>query len=607
MIDRVEVITNPSARYEAEGVAGIINIILRKDNNKGFNGSFDVTAGHPKTYGIGVNMNYRKKDLNIFASYGLNYRQRNGGGSYFQEFYKSDSIFILDQKRTHNRGGLSNTVRFGMDYYFNPKSVLTGALTYKVSDENNIANIEYNDYLNDYPDNFLGVTYRTDDEKEDESSLEYFLAYKKTYDRKGQELTADVRYEDDIETEQNQYLEEFYGSDNLPTGESDLQQRSINKEKNKEWNFQLDYVHPFSKEGKFELGLRSSIRKINNDYVVEEFNDIDWDTLDGLTNTFVYDENIHDGYFSFGNKHNKFSYLAGLRAELSDVSTQLLQTNEVNDRNYFNFFPSLHLTYELPRENAIQISYSRRIKRPGYRSLNPFRTFSDSRNLYQGNPDLDPEFTNSMEIGHIKYFEKGTLSSAFYYRHTDGVVQRIKTINDDGSTVSRPENLATEDAFGIEATITYSFLDWWQLDGDLNLYRSIVDGSNQGEGFESDNFSWFGRLTSRMTVLKSTDIQLRFNYRAPTQTVQGSRQAMYFLDLAISKDVLKNKGTITLSARDLLNTRKRRYTIYGDNFYTEGEFQWRSREVKLTFNYRLNQKKKRGGGRGGYEGGGGEF
>ncbi len=606
MIDRVEVITNPSARYEAEGVAGIINIILRKDNQKGLNGSFDVTVGLPKTYGGAFNLNYRRKNLNFFGSYGLNYRIRNGGGEYFQEFYRNDSTFILDQTRDHERGGLSNSLRFGMDYYFNPKSTLTGALTYKISDEDNFANIEYNDYINKFPENFTGVTHRTDDEKEDESSLEYSLMFKREFNKKDHELTVDVRYEDDLETEQNEYLEQFFDSNNLPGGKPDLRQRSINKEVNKEWRFQADYVHPISKEGKFEAGLRSNIRKIDNNYVVEEFNDIAWDTLTDLTNNFLYDEKIHAAYSSFGNKYGRFSFLAGLRAELSDVSTKLVQTNDVNDRYYFDIFPSLHLTYDFPDQNAIQISYSRRIKRPGFWSLNPFFTFSDSRNLYTGNPNLDPEYTHSVELGHIKYWDNATLSSAFYYRHTDGVIQRIKTINEDESTLTRPENLATDNAFGLEATFTYNVLKWWKLDGDLNFYRSIVDGSNQDENFESDNFSWFGKFTLRMTVLKSTDIQLRFNYRAPTQTVQGSRKAMYFLDLAISKDLLNNKATITLSARDLLNTRKRRYTTFGEDFYSEGEFQWRSREVKLTFNYRLNQKKKRGGGRGGFDGGDGE-
>ncbi len=604
MIDRVEVITNPSARYEAEGVAGIINIILRKDNTNGFNGSFDVTAGYPHTYGGAINMNYRKNNLNLFGSYGLNYRSRNGNGGYYQEFYKADTTFILDQKRKHERTSLSNSFRFGADYYINPKNTLTAAFAYKIADEHNIANIEYKDYINSYPGNFLGTTYRTDDEKEDESSLEYSLNYKKTFDKKDQVLTVDIQYEDDLETENNEYLERFYGSDNLPTGSPNLNQRSINKEDNREWRLQTDYVHPFSKEGKFEAGLRSSIRKINNDYVVEELEDAVWDTLIGLTNTFHYDEEIHAGYFSLGNKHGKFSYLAGLRAELSDVSTKLLQTNEVNDRNYFDLFPSLHLTYELPQQNAIQISYSRRINRPGYRSLNKFRSFSDSRNQYQGNPDLNPEYTHAVEIGHIKYWDEATLSTSFYYRHTDGVVQRIKTSDKDGNTVSRPENLATEDAYGLEATFSYSPLEWWKLDGDLNFYRSIVDGTNLGEDFGSDNFSWFGRITSRMTVLKKSDVQIRFNYRAPTLTAQGSNKSMYFLDLGISRDILNNNGTITLTVRDLFNTRKRRYTTFGDDFYTEGEFQWSVREIKLTLNYRINQKKKNGpGGRGGYDGG----
>ena len=566
MIDRVEVITNPSAKYEAEGVAGIINIILRKDNQKGFNGSFDVTVGLPEIYGGTINLNYRRKNINFFGSYGINYRVRKGGGGYNQEFYNNDTTFILDQTRKHERGGLSNSLRFGMDYFINPKNILTGALTYKVSDEDNFASIEYRDYIDKFPDNFVGETYRTDDEKEDESSLEYSLIYKREFDKKDQLLTFDVRYEDDLETEQNEYREQFFDANNNPTGDPDLHQRSINKEINKEWRFQADYVHPISKEGKIETGLRSSIRKIDNNYVVEQLNDISWDTLEGLTNNFLYDENIHAAYLSVGNKHGKFSYLGGLRAEYSDVRTELVQNDSVNHRKYLNVFPSVFFTYELPDQNAIQISYSRRIKRPGFWSLNPFFTFSDSRNQFTGNPNLDPEFTHSMEVGHIKYWDNATLSSAFYYRHTDGVVQRIKTIDENGNTISKPENLNTENAYGLEFTMNYSPWKWWKLDTDLNFFRAIVDGTNQGENFGSDNLSWFGRLTSRMSVFKATDLQLRFNYRAPTQTAQGSRKSIYFLDLAVSTDVLKKNGTITLSIRDLFNTRKRRYTTFGDNF-----------------------------------------
>ncbi len=607
MIDRVEVVTNPSARYEAEGVAGIINIILKKDNRRGLNGSFDVNVGHPATYGGAVNLNYRTKNINLFGSYGLNYRTREGGGSYFQEFYKADTTFILDQNRSHERGGLSNTFRFGSDFFINPKNTLTAALTYRLSDENNISDVTYNDYVNKFPDNFLGVTYRTDDEKEDESSLEYSLNYKKTFDKEDHVLTALVRYEDDIETEKNAYLETFYGSDFLPTGEPNLQQRAINQENNREWMIQVDYVHPFSKEGKFEAGIRSSIRNIDNNYVVEELNDIQWDTIFGLTNDFDYDEYIHAAYMTFGNKYGKFSFLAGLRAELSDINTRLIQTNEVNDRNYFNFFPTLHLTYDLPRQNAVQVSYSRRINRPRYRSLNPFLSFSDSRNLYQGNPDLDPEFTNSMEIGHIKYWDNATLTSSLYYRQTEGVVQRIRTINDQGNTITRPENLATEDAFGVEATFSYKPKKWLNLDGDFNFFRSIVDGTNLGETFKSDNYTWRGRLSSRLTFPNLIDFQARFNYRAPNMTTQGTTKAIYFFDLAISKDVFKSNGTITLSVNDLFNTRKRRYTTFGPDFYAEGEFQWRARQITMTFNYRINQmKRQRPNGGSNYEGGGGD-
>jgi outer membrane receptor protein involved in Fe transport len=604
MIDRIEVITNPSARYEAEGMAGIINIILKKTKKQGLNGSFDVNVGYPQQYGTAINLNYRRKNFNLFANYGLSYRQSPGSGSLYQEFYRNDTTFIQSNTRERERTGLSNSIRFGSDYFINDKNTLTASFLYRGSDEENFGKLTYRDYLFN-TDNPTGITTRTDDEFEDEFELEYALNYKRTFNKKGQELKALIRYEDNTETEGSDLQESFFDAENVSTGEPNLQQRSNNREGDRNYLFQLDYVHPFKEEGKFEIGYRGSLRDIKNDFLVEELNNQLWSPIDGFSNNLIYDENIHALYLILGNKINKFSYQLGLRGELSDVRTELVQTSEVNDRTYSNLFPTAHFTYELPDQNSVQISYSRRLRRPRFRELNPFFTYNDARNIYGGNPDLDPEFTDSYELGHIKYWGSASFSSSIYYRHTEGVVERIRTVNDEGITRTRPVNLSTQDAYGFEFNFSVEPTKWWRLSGDMNFYRAITEGLYEGITYDADTYTMNGRFTSRTTIKKEVDIQIRGNYRAPRQTTQGSSRAYIFFDLGANKDILKGKGTITFSIRDILNSRKWRYTSFGEDFYSEGDFQWRARQFTLSLNYRLNQKKQRGNrGQRGERGGG---
>ena len=605
MIEKVEVITNPSARYEAEGMAGIINIVLKKNQNKGLNGSFDVTLGYPETYGAAINLNYRKNNLNFFVNYGLRYRTGPGGGFVYQENYQGDTTFISDQNRTRNRSGLSNNIRFGADYFFSSKSILTTGMTYKIGEDDNHSEVKYYDYINNL-DNLIEHTLRTDDEIEDESNLEYFITHTQQFKKKGHELITDLRYSDKSEVENSDFVESYFDGELNPNGVPDLFQRSRNDEGNGNLQIQVDYIHPFGKEGKFELGVRSSFRDITNDYLVEEqLDDLNWMPLEGLNNNFIYDENIHSLYGIYGNKLKKFSYQIGVRVEATDLYTELEQTSEVNDTLYAGLFPSVFLGYEAAGQNSFQISYSRRLRRPRFWDLNPFFTFSDARNFFSGNPSVGPENTDSYELSHIKYWDKASLTSSIYFRHSTDVIQRITTFKPDGTTVTKPENLSTRDDYGFEFTYNVKPFKWWRINGNFNFFRSITDGGNLGESFQADTYSWMTRVTSQTTILKNIDIQIRGNYRAPRETTQGRNKAMYTFDLGASKDILNKKATITLSVRDIFNSRKRVYTTIGDNFYRDGEFQWRARVATLAFIYRLKQKKKRGGG--GRRGEGGDF
>jgi ferric enterobactin receptor len=587
MIERVEVITNPSARYEAEGMGGVINIVLKKEQRQGLNGSFDVITGFPMNLGGAANLNYRHRKFNFFTNYMLTYRSTLGDTKQYQELYRNDSTFITDLDFDRELRAFHNNLRMGADYFFSESSILTGAYTWRRTKGKRYSHLYYDDYLNSRS-TLLSRTYRTQDETETEPNSEYNLSYKKSFKRKGHELLVDVRHLDNWEKS-----DQYFGETVTPSGEQGVYslQRSVNDETEKQWLFQVDYVQPFGKEGKFETGLRSSFRDMTNDYFVANVQaDGSLINIPQFTNDFVYDENIHAVYGIYGNKHAKLSYQLGLRGEWSDVTTTLLKENDVNNRNYLNWFPSAHVSFELPAQNAVQLSYSRRIRRPLYNDLSPFMTFTDNRNYWSGNPDLNPEFTDAFEIGHVKYLENGTLTTSLYYRHTVDKILQIRTVANDGFAYSQPQNLATEDAYGLEVTGSSNVTNWLKIDGNLNFFRSVIDGTNLKDTYRSEAFTWLGRLAARASW-KGTDFQVRNSYEAPQVLPQGRRKSIYALDLAIGRDVLKGNGTLTLNVLDVFNSRRFRSIIEGDNFYTYNNSQGRVRQINLTLNYRLHQAK----------------
>lgn len=593
MIERVEIITNPSARYEAEGMSGIINIVLKKERKEGFNGSFEVVAGYPENFGLAANVNYRKKDFNFFVNYSASYRDAPGRSDLYQEFYRNDSTFISTKNMEHHLKGMYNNARAGLDYFFDDNNILTAAYTYRISKGKRFSDIVYHDYLED-PDHLTGITYRTQDETETEPNSEYALTYKRNFARQGHELVADIRYLDNWESSDQYFGQQDAKPDGGTSGLPYILQRSLNDETEKQYLTQIDYIHPFGENGKFETGLRSSFRNMTNDYsVTEQDANGEWFELPGLTNNFLYEENINALYAIISNKAKKISYQLGLRGELTNVTTTLKQTNEVNPRKYANLFPSAHVTYDLPKGHAIQLSYSKRVRRPQYNDLSPFMTYSDNRNYWSGNPDLNPEFTHSIELGHIKYLERASVTTSIYYRNTTGKIMHIRTVDEDGNSYTQPQNLATENSFGLEFTGSFSPYSWWKNDASFNFFRAITDGSNLDETFKSDTYSSMIRLLSRVSIWKNTDIQLRGNYEGPQKTPQGSRKALATLDLAANKDVLKDKATITLNILDVFNSRRYRSVTEGPDFYTVSNSQGRMRQVNLTFNYRLRQAKKK--------------
>jgi outer membrane receptor protein involved in Fe transport len=587
MVERVEVITNPSARYEAEGMSGVINIILKKENSQGLNGSFELIGGNPTNLGLAANLNYRHRKINWFFNYGIAKRKLPREGNLSQEAFGGDTTFISDQFTTGYVKSLDNNIRAGLDYYFSESSILTGSYLWRRSDARRITDIRYEDYITNRS-NMSSYSLRRQDETEKEPNSEVSVTYKKNFGKKGHELTGILTYLDYWENSDQVFTEANF----TPEGnhQADLLQTSLNDEFEKQYLIQLDYSKPLWTEGKLETGLRSSFRNMENDFVVSERDENgNFLPLPGLDNIFLYQENIHAVYGILGNKLKKFSYQGGVRAELTDVKTTLVKTDEVNPRKYANIFPSSHLTYNFNKENALQLSYSRRVRRPVYNDLSPFVTYSDARNFFSGNPDLDPEFTDAFELGHIKYFEKGSFFSTLYYRDTRDKINRIRTVDNVGNAITITENLNSEISYGIEFTTDYNPKSWWKMDMNFNFFHARIDASNISENFSATTYSWFARHNSRFKLGNGVDLQVRANYQARQRTAQGIRKSIYFMDLSASKQVFHSRGTMVLNIADIFNTRRDRYILEGEGFFTIGDFQNVRRQINLTLNYRIRQ------------------
>lgn len=604
MIESIEIITNPSARYDASGSAGIINIILKKDRQKGINAALDLNAGIPANNGAALNLNYRTSTLNLFANGGFSRRKRLGNGFSTQNFIFPDLVYTTERSNQRDRGGLNANFQFGSDWYINSKNTLTGSFLYRKGDDDNYSEVNYRDFYSG--GELFSESQRIDNEKEDESTTEFNINYKRTFDKKDKVLTFDVQYQNNSEVENSAIEEVTSLQDGAAYTGDPLLQRSLNDERETRLLLQLDYVNPIGEEGKFEAGFRSTIRDLFNDYLVEEFQD-NWFSLEGLSNNFEYNEDIHAVYTSYGNKYGKFSLQTGMRLEYSNIKTRLIAINDINDRNYLNFFPSVFLTYEATPQGSFQISYSRRIRRPRFWDLNPFFSFSDDRNIRSGNPNLNPEFTNSFELSHIQYGNLLTLTSALYVRATEGVIERITSVEDDGISYSRPENMSSSQDMGAEFTLSGEFRKWLNLSGNINLFRQVINGGDFGEDFNTDNFSWTGRFNARMKLWNKLNWQIMFNYRGAIDRPQGRSKAIAYFDTGLGMDVFKNKATINLNIRDVFNSRRYQYETFLDNYNSSGYFRWGVTTITLGFNYRINQDKPRdnrkGGGDGNFDGG----
>lgn len=624
-IEKVEVITNPSARYDAEGTAGILNIILKQSKTTGLNGSVSVNVGDPKSYGGNVSLNLRSDNFNIFTNTSYRYRSGPGNALFEQENFNPDgsTASFQNEYRDYQRQSDGFNTNVGFEYFIDSTSSITNSFVYRKSNGDDTTDIDFFNF--DAVRNPTIQRNRFTNELEDEEDIQYSLNYEKKFNDDGHELTLDYQYSTGSELENSIIEEVVLGQTaNLPT------EQTINDESQKRELLQMDYVLPFGKDNvsQFEFGYRGTFNNFNTDF---DFGILENNILDSdpnFSNELNYKEYVNALYTQLGSKFGKFSVLGGLRMEASDIGVELVNTNEVNNKNYVNWFPSIFLGYEFSETEQFTLSYSKRLRRPRSRFINPFPSRSSNTNLFQGNPDLDPTYTDAYDIGYLKRWDKLSLNTSAYYNRSTGDFQFITQERGDFVEIENPDdpanpvlvpvqvrtpiNLAIETRYGMEFTSTYTPKKNWRLTWNLNLFQNQQRGDYtytnfQNEqitqNFDADNFSWFTRLSAKVPLPGKIDFQTNLFYRGPRIDAQSRSQGMLFTNLAFSKEIIKDKADLSLNVRDLFNTGKRISETRTDNVFTYSEFQWRQRSVNLSFLYRFNQKKnqrqgnrQRGGG-----------
>lgn len=605
-IERVEVITSPSARYDAEGTAGILNIVLKKEKTLGFNGSVTTSIGYPITSQITSNLNLRTDKFNIFNTVGYFYREPPGN-AFFDNRYTSGEFSRIIEDRDILRQDKGYNINLGMEYFLTEKSSVTGSVFTRISDEQ--------DNTENTSQRFKGTaldsrTFRSEEENEDDRSYQISLNYTNNINETGHKLTADFQYSYDNED----ILTAINENNIFPNTDLLAREDIIENEKQNEFLIQADYVLPIG-ESQFEAGYRGNFEENINDYRLDTLNQNtgQFETNRELTNQFTYNENVNALYSQYGDKFGKFSVLLGLRLENtqlkglveSDFDLTALQESlgeEVDldfDKNYLGLFPTVNLIFELDEQENISLGYNRRINRPRGFFINPFPSRSSRTNIFQGNPNLNPAFANAFDLGYLKRWEKLTLTTSVYYqRETNSfevVQEETGEITSDGIRIIRsiPINLSTNERVGAEAGVLYNPTKWLRLNSSFNFFQFKSDGVFNNINYGTTNNSWFTRFSSKVTLPGKIDWQTNAFYRGPRQNAQSESKGIFSLDLAFAKDVLGDKGTISFNVSDLLNTRKRQTLTQTPFFTSDNEFQWRERQLTLNFVYRINESKEK--------------
>ncbi|APA64764.1 TonB-dependent receptor [Maribacter sp. 1_2014MBL_MicDiv] len=546
MIERIEVITNPSAKYDAEGTSGIINIVLKKEEKKGLNGAVTLNTGVPNNHSLGLSLNRRTEKFNLFSQVGFG-RRTFPSDEETENRNLEDGTYISSFGENDKNETFFNLI-LGTDYHINDLNVITlsGNFAYEWEKENADAIFSTFDASNSLTDAFR----RQELTEATNPKYSYELQYKKDFESNEEQslllsATGNLFAKDQTSNFTNTTT---FGN------EDDMLQKSRTDFSQAEYTFKADYTHPWSEKFTLETGAQYQINDVENDFAISNYDGTNFIEDPNLTNIFEWTQKVLGIYGTTAYEGDKWGLKVGLRFEDTDVATLLRNTNVANDNKYNNLFPSGHTSYKINDDLSLQAGYSKRIFRPRLWDLNPFFNIRNNFSISTGNADLQAEFTDSFEVTSIYKIGKMSMNLGVFYRHTEDVVERIVEFEDNLS-ISRPENVGTSNTTGIEFNAKYIPANWVSFTNDFNYSHFAREGDFEGSSFDFTGDQWSTRLTGKFKLPADIDIELIGNYRSNYRTLQQEVSENLFMDFGARKKILKGKAIVNLSVRDVFASR----------------------------------------------------
>ena len=591
-IKKIELITNPSAKYNPDGMSGIINIVLHKNATIGFNGDVSAGLSYEKNaqFNSGLNLNYRNGKFNLYSNYSNTISKNANYGTISREGDNSIQYFdMLNDRKSH-------LLKLGLDIYLNAKntlSVFTSQNSFKGMPGGNIDIVYADDSSLNLMQDFGAAM--------DNYSQQYNLDYKLDFEKEGHNIEFEADY-NTFDADEDTYFN-FTGTTPLSDYEDFVDTKRARTTLN------LDYVNPLSESEKLELGVQALLFHTDIGYssTGQSFN-ASGNLVPTPDTQFNYSRDIYSAYVSYGKKYETWSYQAGLRAEQVEVAAD---TNSVRafTNDYFELYPSAYITFNPSEKNQYQVSYSRRIDRPGVGQVNPIREWSSPLITQYGNVNLRPQFTNSLEANYTRSLKKGSLTAGVFYRIIEDQINQavfVDRFNLDRIVLTN-DNFDSTTAYGFELSSNYKPLDWWSINASFDLFNQTQTGIAESLNpaienptaadiiqtrIEVSNTVYNARVINNFTATKKLSLTAFAMFRGPNKGIQFENKSMFMTNIGARYSIWEGKGTLSLNYNDIFNTMKARFT--GTNPYLiQGQFNWESNTIYAGFNYRFGDSKYR--------------
>jgi len=596
-IETVEVITNPSSKYDAEGNSGIINIVLKRNTKLGLNGNVALTAGNRDNYNGNASVSFQNKKINLYGNYGYRYGNRIGGGfNNIRYLNRTDSLASAEQLTTSRNTDKSHNAKAGIDYYLTTKDILSFSAGFNSRDNDKRDLLNINTYKTDGSPQLLSNRVNTNEGSGNSYDLNLDYSHKfKT----SQELTFNFGYSKGTNDNFQLYNTNIYNQNGRDVVLDPEILTNDNDGTNKNYNIQADYTMPLGKLGKLETGYRSQIKYTDNNTLASTYNAVTgrYDQNYQLSNLFNSKDQVHALYLNYQNQIKNFGYQIGLRGEAARLNTnsggyttgsQLLYSP--GRISYDRLYPSIFLTQKFKGEQQVQLSYTRRVNRPRPWDTNPFIDYSDPLSWRQGNPNLLPEDVHSYELSYSKFWDKVTLIGSAYMRHTNDLIQRVRSVPDsNGVIIITPQNLTKSTNSGIELIAKVDPFKFWNFTANANGYHSNIDAVPEYAIRETSGYSWNANLTNNFTLPHSITFQVRGEYNSTEVQAQGKRKAQYSVDAGAKYDFPNKKASLSANIRDIFNTRRFGAINQDANSITDFQRYQKGQMGNITFSYRFGK------------------